>query len=195
MEQDYTPFDLQRMFLGDDYALLLLLEIGVRTAIMYLAALLLGRFLGKRGLGQLSPFEYLLVIAAGSAVGDPMLYFDVPLLHGILVLAGLVLCERALTALAERSKSAERFIESVPALLVRDGTVLETNLKREGLARDELYGKLRESGVSNLSQVRLAYLEPSGRFSVFRRSDDLMTVREGSTLPADEGERDTAPPP
>jgi uncharacterized membrane protein YcaP (DUF421 family) len=195
MEQDYTPFDLQRMFLGDDYALLLLLEIGVRTAIMYIAALLLGRFLGKRGLGQLSPFEYLLVIAAGSAVGDPMLYFDVPLLHGILVLAGLVLCEKALTALVERSKSAERFIESVPALLVRDGSVLETNLKREGLARDELYGKLRESGVSNLAQVRLAYLEPSGRFSVFRRSDDLMTVREGSTLPADEGERDTAPPP
>ena len=181
--EEITPFDLHRMFLGDDLSILILLEIVVRTAIMYLAALILVRFLGKRGLGQLSPFEYLVVIAMGSAAGDPMFYPDVPLLHGILVLAGVVSLEKVLINVAERSRSAQHFVESMPALLIRDGVLLESHLQREGIAREELFIKLREEGISNLSQVRLAYLEPSGRMSIFRKGDELITIGAGSTLP------------
>jgi len=185
MDTEYTPFDLNRMFLGDEFSLLFIAEILVRTAIMYLSALLLVRFIGKRGLGQLSPFEYLVVIAMGSAAGDPMFYPDIPLIHGIVVLATIVLLQKGLIQATERSPAVEHFVESVPAMLVREGELLEEKLWQEGLNKDELFARLRQEGVANLSEVRLAYLEPSGAISVFRkdRYDPSLDRTGESTLP------------
>ena len=185
MDAEYTPFDLHRMFIGDEFSLLFIAEILVRTAIMYLSALLLVRFIGKRGLGQLSPFEYLVVIAMGSAAGDPMFYPDIPLIHGIAVLATIVLLEKGLIQATERNTAVEHFVESVPALLVEDGRLKEQILKREGLSRDELFVRLRQEGIANLSEIRLAYLEPSGAISIFRsdRYDPRYEQPGLSTLP------------
>jgi uncharacterized membrane protein YcaP (DUF421 family) len=183
MEADFQPFDLSRMFLGDNMSLLLLLEIAFRTAFMYVAALLLVRFIGKRGLGQLSPFEFLVVIAMGSAAGDPMFYPDVPLVHGVVVLAAIVALQKALIDVVARNDKLEHFIESVPALLIRDGAILEDILQREGLAREELMMKLREQGIANVAEVHLAYLEPSGRLSVFLQDATPRTKAGESTLP------------
>ena len=185
MDTEYTPFDLNRMFLGDEFSLLFIAEIVARTAIMYLSALLLVRFIGKRGLGQLSPFEYLVVIAMGSAAGDPMFYPDIPLIHGIAVLATIVLLEKGLMPATERSTAIEHFVESVPALLVEDGRLMEQTLLREGLNRDELFARLRQDGIADLSEIRLAYLEPSGAMSVFRsdRYDPRYEQPGLSTLP------------
>jgi uncharacterized membrane protein YcaP (DUF421 family) len=180
---EHTPFDLERMFLGDDFALLFLLEILFRTAFMYVSALVLVRFVGKRGLGQLSPFEFLVVIAMGSAAGDPMFYPDIPLINGVLVLAGVVLLEKMLISLSGRNEHLEHFIESVPALLVQDGAVIESHLKQEGLAREELMMKLRERGIANLAEVRLAYLEPSGALSIFKTDEWPRSETGESTLP------------
>ena len=185
MDTEYTAFDLNRMFLGDEFSMLFIAEILVRTAIMYLSALVIVRFIGKRGLGQLSPFEYLVVIAMGSAVGDPMFYPDVPLVHGIAVLTTIVLLEKALVNATERSTAVEHFVESVPAMLVRDGELIEDALRRESLNKDELFAHLRQHGIANLSEVHLAFLEPSGAISVFRRDryDPSLDGRGESTLP------------
>ena len=72
--------------------------------------------------------------------------------------------------LTERSKSVERVVESTPVLLVRDGVVLTEALDREDLSQDELYMRLRERGVESLGEVKRAYLEPSGNFSVLTES-------------------------
>ena len=111
---DVSPFDLHRMFLGDDFSMLLLGEVVFRTAFMYISALVLVRFIGKRGLGQLSPFEYLVVIAMGSAAGDPMFYPDVPLINAVVVLAAIVLLQRGLVSASDRSVAVNHFVESVP---------------------------------------------------------------------------------
>lgn len=191
MNPDYEPFDLQRMFLGDEMSMLFLVEILFRTAIMYLSALLLVRFIGKRGLGQLSPFEFLVVIAMGSAAGDPMFYPDVPLLHGIVVLAGIVVLQKILIEFAARNNRAEHFIESIPALLIKDGLILDEELKKEGIARDELMMQLREHGIANVAEVKLAYLEPSGHLSIFRQDSEPSSHAGETTLP----HIDLAPPP
>ena len=64
-------FELKRMFIGDGDSWLLL-EVAVRTIILYTYAILIVRLLGKRGLSNLSPFEYVIVFAAGTATGEPM---------------------------------------------------------------------------------------------------------------------------
>ena len=161
--------EFDRIFFGD-LSLEVVLEIILRTTVMYLYTLALIRLLGKRGLGQLSVFELVILIALGSAVGDPMFYEDVPLVHGLLVITVIVTLERLLVKLTERNARVERLVESFPVLLVKDGVLLDDAIDQEDLSRREVYMGLRQEGVESLGEVKRAYLEPSGRLSVFKQS-------------------------
>lgn len=167
MESGYEAFDLKRMFIGD-FSALLLLEITVRTTIMYVFALLATRLVGKRGIGSLSPFEYVLVFALGSATGDPMLYPEVPLLHGMMAITMIVVLQRIMLRTTQRNARVERFLESFPTLVIDGGKIQDEVLKDEELSQAELLMELRLAGITNVGQVRYAYLEPSGRVSIFK---------------------------
>jgi uncharacterized membrane protein YcaP (DUF421 family) len=159
--------DLQQMLIGD-FSWLVIFEIVIRTVLMYLFTLGLLRLLGKRGVGHLSPFELVIIVALGSAVGDPMIYPEVPLIHGLVVLVVVVALQRLLEELTRRGGAVEALLESTPTLLIHEGEIDEDALERENLSEAELFTALREQGVQHLGQVKLAYLEPSGRVTVFK---------------------------
>ncbi|MET0286827.1 MAG: DUF421 domain-containing protein [Polyangiales bacterium] len=169
MKEPYS-FDLQRIFLGE-LPVWYLVEIVFRTSIIYLYTLLLIRVLGKRGLGQLSSFDFLIVIALGSSVGDPMFYEDVPLAHAMMVITVVVLLQRGVTWLTEKSTAAERMIDGQPRRLVRGGVVDHANMREEQLDFEEVFAGLRAQGVHQLGEVQRAYIEPSGAFSVLREPE------------------------
>jgi len=181
MDPAIVPFDLQRMFIGD-YSLWFLAEIVFRTSFMYVYAILAAKIIGQRGMGQLTPFEYIIVIALGSATGDPMFYPNVPLLHGLTVITVIVIFERLIAKLTVMNLSIERALESVPTLLVENGDILEHKLTSSTVSREELHMQLRIQGVRNVSEVERAYLEPSGKISVFRYQKGGAETSE-STLP------------
>lgn len=187
MESDMAVFELRRMFLGDlDWVFTL--EVVARTVIMYLYTVGLVRVLGKRGMRQLAPFELVIIIALGSSVGDPMLYPDVPLLHGMAVITTVVLLQQAVAFGTERSPRVEHALESEPALVVLGGRLMPETMHRERIARDELFSDLREREVENLGEVREAYLEPSGALSVFRFGDGEGPEYGLSLIPPPNGE-------
>ena len=158
--------EFERIFLGD-LTWIAVLEILLRTAVLYLYTLVLIRLVGKRGLGQLSPFELLIIVALGSAVGDPMFYPEVPVLSGMVVITAVVGLERLFVFLTERNQTMENLIESVPVCVVADGNLVQENLDKEDLSKHEIQMLLRLEGVENLGDVRRAYLEPTGKVSVF----------------------------
>lgn len=96
---DYE-FDLVRIFFGDKPPLFLL-EVAFRTLVIFSYTLLLLRWMGKRGMGQLTPFEFATIVALGSAVGDAMFYEDVPLLHTMLVIAIIIGLQHFLSYITE----------------------------------------------------------------------------------------------
>ncbi|MEZ4618767.1 MAG: DUF421 domain-containing protein [Caldilineaceae bacterium] len=165
--ESIQPFDFQRIFIGD-LPWSFTLEVVFRTVIIYLFALLLIRWLSRRAVGQLSLVEFLLVVALGSAVGDPMFYPDVPLLHAMVVMTVVVLLNRGLDRLIERSERVERIIEGAPVRLVHEGLIDHKNLQHLAINRDELFQYLRLQGIENLGTVRAAYMEQSGRLSIFQ---------------------------
>jgi len=171
MDPMITAFDLERMLIGDEPPLFLL-EIAVRTVIIYGYTLFLLRWLGSRTIGQLSTVEFLLVIALGSAVGDAMFYAEVPLLHAMLVVTIVVVTNKALDMLIARSKRAERIIDGDPREAVRDGVLSTEFLKNKTVSRDELFQQLREAGIEQLGQVWRAYIEKDGKLTVFRVEGD-----------------------
>ena len=159
--------EFQRIFFGD-MSIAVVAEILLRTIVMYLYTLALVRVLGKRGMGDLSPFELVIIVALGSAVGDPMFYSDVPLVHGLIVITVVVALQRILVKITERHKGLERLIESQPVLLVQDGQLLQQAMDQEDLSESEVFLGLREQGIEFLGEVRRAYLEPSGTITAFR---------------------------
>jgi uncharacterized membrane protein YcaP (DUF421 family) len=165
-EKEYA-FDLSRIFLGN-LPWFYVAEVLLRTTVMYFYALLLG----KRGMGQLAPFDFVIIIALGSAVGDPMFYPDVPVLHGMVAITVVVVLTRAVSFLTEHSRRVQNLVEARPACLVRDGVMDLKAMESEDIPRDELFQRLRTEGVEQLGQVDRAYFEPSGKVSVFRTPPD-----------------------
>lgn len=179
---DYS-FDLRRIFLGEAPPWFLL-EIVLRAGLLYLYTLLLLRFLGKRGVRQLTFFEFAIILALGSAVGDPMFYEDVPLLHGALVITVIVLVQRAIVIITERNKRLEVLFESSPRRLIKEGVLELDALAEEKLSKDEVFSRLRENGLNQLGQIERAYLEPSGNISIWQR--EPKDISPGLTLMPDE---------
>lgn len=175
-----TPFDLQRMFIGNQPPLFFL-EIVVRIVLIYVFSVFVLSFMGKRGRREMSPFEYMVIIALGSATGDSMFYPDVPLLYAFLVITTIVVLNQAVSALQYRNRRVHKFIEGEPGLLVKNGHVLRDNLKRERMTEDELFSMLREAKIENVGEVRYAFLELSGELGLILY-DEGERVQGMSTL-------------
>lgn len=176
--------DIFRIFFGDtDTATVaFFVEIVLRTVVMYLYTIFLARMVGQGGVGQIGPLEFVLVIAVGSAAGDPMLYPDVALLHGILAITVVILLHRATTWLIERHRKLEMHLEGKPLSVVEHGRVVEGSVEAGAMTRRELMSLLRLQGIRDTGEVEHAWLEPSGRLSLFQYPGNARRKLE-STLP------------
>ena len=161
-------FDLERIFIGN-LPWTFTLEIVFRTTFMYIFTLIVIRVIGKRGLRELTLFEFVIIFALGSAVGDPMFYPEIPLLHGMAVVTTFVAIHRALALLTTTIPGLQQLVyPGKTACLVRDGVIIQEAMKKERLAEKDLFMILRETGIEHLGQVKRAYLEPTGEISVWQ---------------------------
>jgi uncharacterized membrane protein YcaP (DUF421 family) len=167
MKEDVIPFDWVRMLFTHDVPLSYVFEIVLRTVIMFLFLIFVLKLLSKRGVKQLSIFELAILIALGSATGDPMFYEDVPILYGFVVLIVVILLYRAITYFTGKSKLMEKFLEGRPVCLLRDGEIVFKEYERVGLPYDKFFAELRMKSVDHLGQVRKVYLETSGDLSIY----------------------------
>ncbi|MBO6716818.1 MAG: DUF421 domain-containing protein [Rhizobiaceae bacterium] len=176
--------DLFRIFFGeaDTANFPFYLEVVLRTVVMYLYTIFLARMVGQGGIGQIGPFEFVLVIAVGSAAGDPMFYPEIGLLQGILVITVVILLHRGTGYVLERHRRLENAVEGVPLLVLEKGKVCERALGSGSVTQRELFSLLRIAGVRDTGEVERAYLEPSGQLSLFRYTGRQIRQCQ-STLP------------
>lgn len=178
-----TPFDWERLFLGVEPSLYLV-EIVFRVVVIYSFAVLVLRYMGKRGRRQMTPFEFVLIIALGSATGDSMLYPEVPILYAWLIIVVIVALDRILTFIQSQSQAAFAFLEGKPRLMVRDGHILEEGLEAEDVGREELMGLLREQQIRDTGEVQYAFLEITGHLGLLKRPPEEAASVE-STVPSE----------
>lgn len=166
MHTTFKVFDFHRIFIGDASPLFLL-EIVFRTLIMYAYTVFLLRLLGKRGMGQLSMLELAIIIAFGSAVGDPMIGADIPIIHGALAVTVVTFSQIGFERLINRNRKVEAVMEGTANLLVNDGIIQWDCMNRDNLSKEDLFRSLRQKDVQHLGQVKKAFFETSGNISVF----------------------------
>lgn len=107
------------------------------------------------------------MVGLGAAIGDPMFYADVPLVHCMVVITVVVWLQRLVGIFSARNPAVQRLLEPRVIRLVADGEIDEEGLTAAMLSRQELFAELRQAGINNLADVKRAYMEPDGNFSVF----------------------------
>ncbi|QPH40179.1 DUF421 domain-containing protein [Pedobacter endophyticus] len=145
-----------------------LIEVLVRTVIVYILLLITLRFLGKRMGGQLTISELAVMLTLGAIISVPMQIPERGLLQGLLVLVCAVVFQRGLNYFAVKYNKIERFTQGKESLLVQDGVIAATQLARMKISREQLAAELRCQNIYNLGEVRRVYLEASGLFSIFK---------------------------
>lgn len=146
----------------------------LRSVVMFVVVLVSLRVLGKRGVKQLSVFELVIILTLGSAAGDPMFYHDVGLVTAMIVFISVVGLYRLVIYLSDKSERFNRLVEGKPVCLLDGGKFCYQNFKNEPIALDEFFAELRLQHVSQLGQIRKAYLETTGEISIFFYPDEAV---------------------
>ena len=149
-----------------NYDPLALAEIVLRTSAVYVALLIGIRIAGKRELGQMSPFDLVVVLIIANAVQNAMVGSDTSLTGGLLAAFVLLLVNWIVGRLRLRFSWLERDITGHATLLVNGGHFIEPNMRREGIDEDDVYMAMREHGVDKVNQVEIAILEVDGTISI-----------------------------
>jgi len=141
-------------------------ELVARALVVYMFLILLLRVTGKRQIGQLSPFDLVLLLILSNAVQNSMNAGDNSLVGGLISAVTLVAVNYLVGLITFKSKKLEEVIEGRPQLLIHEGKLFEEVMTDAKLTRHELDSTLRQSGYFAIKDVKLAILEPNGTVSV-----------------------------
>ena len=142
-----------------------------RTVLLY-AMLIVGlRLTGKRQIGQLEPIEFVLMMLLSDLSSVPMQDFGLPLLQGVVPIVTLLSLSTLLSGINMLSIRFRSLLCGEPTIIVRDGILQQSAIRRSRLTLDEVLEELRVQGVSSLADVKYAVLETSGQLSVLLRAD------------------------
>jgi uncharacterized membrane protein YcaP (DUF421 family) len=146
-------------------------EIVLRAVIVYAFLLGLLRVTGKRQVGQLSPFDLVLLLVLSNAVQNSMNAGDNSLVGGLISAATLVALNYLIGVATYRSKRMERLVEGRPQVLIHNGKLYEDIMAEAQLTHHEVEAALRQGGCASIHEVHYAMLENNGSISVTRRVD------------------------
>jgi uncharacterized membrane protein YcaP (DUF421 family) len=144
-------------------------EFVVRGAIVYVFLLMLLRLTGRRQVGQLAPFDLVLLLVLSNAVQNSMNGGDNSLVGGLISATTLVLLNYMVSYATFRNKKIEALIEGRPQVLIHNGQLFEDVLRNAKMTHHELNASLRRSGCTSVEDVHSAILENNGTISVTPR--------------------------
>lgn len=147
-----------------------ILDVVLRSSVVYALLIVVFRLAGKRHVAQLSLIDFILILLVSNAVQNAMVGEDTTLGGGIVAALTLVAINVILTKLTVKNKFISKIVEGEPKLLLRDGNVLANVLNKENLTIQELEEAVRKAGHNNLSEVALAILETDGSISVIGKN-------------------------
>jgi uncharacterized membrane protein YcaP (DUF421 family) len=147
------------------------LDLVVRGVVVYFVLFLLLRFIGKKHVGELSPFDLVVLLIISETVDGSLIGDDHSLIGGLISAATLVVVVQIVGYFTWRFRAVENFVDGVPQVLVRHGHVRDDVLNQEQVTRAELLEALRREGCSALTKVRFAILETDGSITLATRTD------------------------
>lgn len=158
-----------------------------RTIILYLLIIAGIRLMGKRQVGELEPSELVLALIIADLAAVPMQDFGIPLLAGIVPILTLLCITMVLSVLTMKSTKFRAIICGRPSIIVDNGKLRQREMAKNRFTLDELMEELRMKGYTDLSTVKYAILETSGRLSVLPYANQIPATAQQMELYPDDG--------
>jgi uncharacterized membrane protein YcaP (DUF421 family) len=163
--------DLSRWLFGQTPPLFMI-EVVIRTILIYVILLLVVRQMGKRMSGQTTITEFAVMVTLGAIVSPVMQLPDRAILFGVVVLGCTYTFQRGINLWAFKRQKAENITQGQMSMLVKDGILMLEELENTRVSRQQLFAKLREENIYNLAKVERLYLEACGVFSIYETTDN-----------------------
>jgi uncharacterized membrane protein YcaP (DUF421 family) len=141
-----------------------------RTTIVTLLIVFVIKWLGNKGLGQLSTIELIIILGLGNAISEPMLNpngTSIPQGYAVIIVAIAIF--KMYDYLTTKYRRFSKMIVAKPILLVENGKILDESLLKARISREEFISYLRLSGTDDVSEIKLSYLEINGQVSFIKK--------------------------
>jgi len=149
-----------------------LLIVAWRTIFLYILILVIFRVMGKREVGELSLMDLVIFVmiaeVASFAIDNPKQNLFESIMPMILLLA----IQLITSYWSLKSKKIRDLIDGDPSVIIRNGEIIETEMRKQRYNLDDLFQQLREQQIGSIQNVDYAFLEPSGNLSVFKKDGD-----------------------
>lgn len=145
------------------------MDIVARAAIMFAVLYVLLRLMGKRELGQLTPFELVVMIVLGDLIQQGVTHNDFSLTGALLAVSTFAFLAIVMSWLTYLSPRAEKLLDGEPRVIIRDGLLIKENLRRDRMTQGEVESEMRLAGIARMDQVAWAILEPQGKISFIKK--------------------------
>ena len=142
----------------------------LRTLILYFAVVVGMRIMGKRQIGEMQPSELVVSIMISDLASIPMQETGIPLFSGIIPMFTLIIMEVILSQLYLKNKKFRRLMTGKPSVIVHNGKVIESEMKKLRFNTDDLNEQLRMQGYSEIKDINFAILETNGQLSIIPKA-------------------------
>ncbi len=162
----------------------------IRTAIIFVALLVIMRLMGKRQIGEMQPFELIITLVIADLACIPMADASIPLLYGIVAVLTIFVLHEMMTLLDLKVKPLKSLISGKPSVVVNKNGIDDYQLKRNNLDVSDLIESLRTAGYFSLDSIDYALYESNGMFSALPKQDYEQTQTSLPLVMIDNGKFD-----
>jgi len=141
------------------------MDIVLRSVVLFFLIFVVLKIIGRRELSRLEPFDFVLLVVLGDAVQQGLTQDDYSVTGAIIVVATIAVIQVAVAFVSYRVDGFQRILRGQPIVLVRDGQLIDANLRRERIRPEEVAEQARIQQIDSIEQIRWAVLEPSGEIS------------------------------
>lgn len=151
--------------------------ISLRVVVVYLLIVLIFRWMGKREIGELGVIDLVVFIMIADIGVIAIERYNESFFKPILPMGILVLIQIIFSHLSLRSRNFRKLVDGEPSIIIKDGKIIEKQMKKQRYNFDDLLMQLRENNIRYISDVEFAILEPTGKLSVIKKEKIKQATR------------------
>ena len=143
----------------------------LRTSIVFVTLIVVMRLMGKRQIGEMQPFEFIVTLIIADLACIPMADVSIPLIYGLVAILGLFILHQLLSILEQSGPFLRTFISGKPSVVINKNGVDLVELKKNNMDINDLLDSMRSLGYFALDELDYAIFESNGKLSAFQKSD------------------------
>lgn len=146
------------------------MDIVLRAIVLYAFVVFVMRVIGRRELSSMTPFDLVLLIVLGDAIQQGLTQDDYSITGALLAVATIASLQVFTSYLSFRSEKARKVLEGDPLVIVDHGEIVERNLTRERMTKEEIAEEARQQQIASLDEIEWAILEANGSISFIKKN-------------------------